>query len=368
MKQEKLHFRREYIKRCLYAILVVLFAFTLTAVAVFNERGFYTSTIYSEGWPDGQEEGFIPVEGGRVFYHYYGKDKTEIPIIFLHGGPGGTGECFFRQVELASEHPVVIYNQLGTYGSDFSEDIKTPEEAEKYLTIEHYVDELQTVVDYFGFDEYMLVGHSWGTMLAVEYAAAKHPEGLKGLALAGPFLNVDVWCQDARRLIQSLPEKDVCGQMMDGKEMWDVIKECEENGLYYDDERYCVINDIYTDYFNTRFENEGCYDEMPYDHGASQYEIPDLDVYTYMWGPSEFTCNGTLKGHDSTHLLDEITIPVLYISGQYDSGTFEAAIKYNEMTPNGELCVLPSCAHVSLAERPAEFNAVISAFADRITK
>lgn len=368
MKKEKSIFQGDYIKRYLSIIVMIVLSLTIIGVAEFNGKVINSNTIYSKGWPEGQEEGFIPVEGGRVFYHYYGKDKPEIPIIFLHGGPGGTGECFFKQVELSEKHPIVIYNQLGTYGSDFSNDIKTAEEAEKYLTIEHYVDELQAVVDYFGFDEYMIVGHSWGTMLAVEYAAAKQPKGLKGLALAGPFLNVDIWCQDAQRLIQSLPQKDVCGKMMDGKEMWEVIQECEKNGSYYDDERYSVINDIYTDYFNTRFENEGCYDEMPFDHGASQYEIEGLDVYNYMWGPSEFTCSGTLKGHDSTKLLNKISIPILYISGQYDSGTFEAAQKYNEMTPNGEFCVLPSCAHVSLAERPTEFNAVISAFADRITK
>ena len=41
------------------------------------------------------------------------------------------------------------------------------------MTVEHYIDELQTVIDYFGFDKFILYGHSWGTMLSVEYALAK---------------------------------------------------------------------------------------------------------------------------------------------------------------------------------------------------
>ena len=310
--------------------------------------------ICSEGWPEGQEEGFIPVDGGSVFYHFYGKGKAGIPIIFLHGGPGGTGECFFRQTALAENHPVVIYNQLGSKGSAFSEDITTAEQAQKYLTIDHFVNEVQTVVDYFGFDEFVIVGRSWGTMLAVEYAAAKHPEGLRGLVLNGPFLNTDIWCSDAQRLIKSLDG---------GSEYWEIVQECEASGSFYTDERYSMVNEIYSNHFNSRIE--GANTGTPRDPDSS-HTIPGLSVYDYMWGPSEFSCMGTLKGHDSTVLLKDITIPVLYISGEYDSGTPEAAMYYKSLTPDGEVCVLPGCAHNSSRERPVEFNAVVSEFADKV--
>ena len=217
--------------------------------------------IYSEGWPEGQEEGFIPVDGGSVFYHFYGKDKTGIPIIFLHGGPGSTGECFFKQTALAENHPVVIYNQLGSTGSAFSEEITTVEQAQEYLTIDHFVHEVQTVVDYFGFDEFVIVGRSWGTMLAVEYAAARKPKGLKGLVLNGPFLNVDVWCDDAQRLIRSLEG---------GDEYWKIIQECEASENF-SDERYSQINEIYSNHFYSRIE--GANTGTPRDP-ASSHTIP----------------------------------------------------------------------------------------------
>ena len=311
-------------------------------------------TALSEGWPEGQEEGLIPVDGGSVLYHYYGKDKEGIPVIFLHGGPGGSGTCFFRQTALAEEHPVVIYNQLGSTGSPFSEDIKTAGQAQEYLTIDHYVNEVQSVVDYFGFDEFIIAGRSWGTMLAVEYAAAKQPAGLKGIVLDGPFLNVDRWCSDAERLIRSLDK---------GDEYWAIVQECEESGAFYDDPRYEEVNDIYSNAFNSRVE--GANDGTPTDYPA-EHVIEDLSVYNYMWGPSEFSCTGTLRGHDSTALLSSIKVPVLYICGEYDSGTPEAAKWYESMTPDAELCVLPGCAHNASRERPEEFNAAVKAFAERV--
>ena len=110
----------------------------------------------------------------------------------------------------------------------------------------------------------------------------------------------------------------------------------------------------------------GANDGTPKDPQAA-HTIPGLSVYEYMWGPSEFSCTGTLKGHDSTKLLPRIGVPVLYICGEYDSGTPEAANWYLSMTPNGELCVLPGCGHNACRERPVEFNAVVGAFADRVS-
>jgi proline iminopeptidase len=85
-----------------------------------------------------------------------------------------------------------------------------------------------------------------------------------------------------------------------------------------------------------------------------------------MWGKSEFSGTGTLHGADSTPLLKDINVPILYICGEYDNGTPEAAVYYRSMTKNGEICVLPGSAHDLTRERPKEFNAVVEAFIDRV--
>ena len=303
------------------------------------------------GWAEGITTGYIPVDGGQVFYRMYGADKPGTPVIFLHGGPGSSSYYFFKQYAVGENRPVVFYNQLGSAGSDVSDEYTTADQVKELFTIEHFVDEVETVVEYFDFDEFVILGHSWGSMLALEYAAAKQPENLKGLILAGPFLKVETWIDDAGRLIRSLP---------DGDAMWETIQQCEASGEYGDE--YAKINEIYSNNFYNR--NPGSMDGTPEEPETKV--VDGVDVYNYMWGPSEFSCTGTLQGHDSTPLLAKIDVPVLYLCGEYDSGSPEAAKYYNSMTKNGEICVLPGCGHDAPRERPEEYNAVVDAFAARV--
>lgn len=145
-------------------------------------------------------------------------------------------------------------------------------------------------------------------------------------------------------------------------------EEVTDGDRAFGNDKYAEINDIYSAYFNSRFENADANVGTPSDSAVSHHRVSGVSVYNYMWGPSEFSCTGTLRGHDSTKLLSKIKVPILYICGQYDSGTFEAAQKYFEKTNIGEITVLPGCAHNASRERPVEFNAAIRAFIERISK
>ena len=302
------------------------------------------------GWPANCETGYIDVAGGQVDYRLYGKGKPGTAVIVLHGGPGSLASDLWKQYAIGFSRPIVFFNQLGTEGSLVSKDIKNFDEFKEYCTVEKFIDQVDAVVSYFGFEDFVILGHSWGTMLAVEYAAAKRPGNLKGLILAGPFLKVERWIRDAERLIKTLPE---------GEKIWEKIRECEAAGEY--DEEYSKINELYSDNFYSR--NEGASDGTP-SHEKTSVVTGD-DVYNYMWGPTEFSCTGTLQGHDSTPLLKDIPVPVLYLCGEYDSGTPEAAKEYEALTPKGEVCVLPGCGHDAPRERPLEFNAAVDAFIAR---
>ena len=64
-------------------------------------------------------EGFVNVEGGRIWYKVIGSgNKT--PLLIIHGGPGGKGDCSFIEpfTFLGKDRPIIVYDQLGSGRSD----------------------------------------------------------------------------------------------------------------------------------------------------------------------------------------------------------------------------------------------------------
>ena len=58
------------------------------------------------------EEGYVEVRGGRTWYRVVG-EGTAVPLVTVHGGPGGTHDYLEPLAALADERPVVFYDQLG---------------------------------------------------------------------------------------------------------------------------------------------------------------------------------------------------------------------------------------------------------------
>lgn len=75
-----------------------------------------------------------------------------------------------------------------------------------------------------------------------------------------------------------------------------------------------------------------------------------------------------MQHHDSSKYLSGLTVPVIFMPGQYDEGTPEAAFHYASLCPKGiaEVAVIPSSGHSACFERPEEFNTILSQFCFRI--
>jgi pimeloyl-ACP methyl ester carboxylesterase len=107
-------------------------------------------------------------------------------IIFLHGGPGFRDylEPFFRP--LKKDFECVFYDQL---------------QGEK-ISIEDLVAQLDGFVSNSS-DKVVLVGHSWGAVLATEYAT-RHPDKIAGLVLMSTGLKTEHWKDDYRKELSRL--------------------------------------------------------------------------------------------------------------------------------------------------------------------
>lgn len=124
------------------------------------------------------KEDFISFQGYRIWYRivYSQKKSYRLPLLCLHGGPGFTWDSFEPlEAITATGRDIIFYDQLGCGNSD------DPQNPSMY-TVNLYVDEIGVVRRALGLDHVHILGHSWGGMLAMEYALTQ-PLGLASLIL-----------------------------------------------------------------------------------------------------------------------------------------------------------------------------------------
>lgn len=279
-------------------------------------------------------EGFIAVTGGKVWFRIIGAGKPGVPLLTLHGGPGGTSEPFEALTPLSDERPLVLYDQLGSGRSD------RPADDSPY-TLERYIEELVQVRAALGLTRIHLLGHSWGTMLAVDYLLTKKPAGIAGLILAGPALSASRWVADQRTYLAEMP-----------KDVQDTVAKHEAAGTYDSPEYQAATMAFYKRHL-LRAE------KWP---TSMRPEIFGDAVYKFMWGPSEFTVTGTLKTYERAERLKEIRLPTLFTCGEFDEATPASTAFFQGKLPGAKLRVIPNASHMTYLEQPEAFCAAVREF------
>ena len=280
------------------------------------------------------EEGYVQVPGGRVWYRIEG-GGTATPLLVLHGGPGATHHYLKPLGALADERPVIFYDQLGSGRSDRPTDTTL-------WRVERFVEELAQVREALGLREIHLLGHSWGTMLAVDYLLTK-PEGVRSVILASPALSTARWLADADSLIRTMPES-----------IQAAIATHEAAGTFTDPEYQAAVNAFYQRYLSRRQPPSADLDSTLQGYGTP--------LYNYMWGPSEFTATGTLKSYDRTDRLGELALPVLFTTGRYDEAMPGTVAFYQMRVPGARLTVLDNSAHLTMQDEPERYVEIVRGF------
>lgn len=281
--------------------------------------------------------GHIEVNGGNVWYRITGKGPG-IPLLVLHGGPGSKSSDSDPLRQLGTDRPVIQYDQLGSGKSDRPTDTSL-------WTVERFVEELEQVVEALGLEEFHLLGHSWGTMLAASYLF-KNPKGVRSVIFSGPALDAQRWERDQRNLLKEFP-----------KDIRETIERSECEGTT-DSAEY---NEAMTAYYKRHMCRvdpwpEGLVEDM---------KQMNHQVYNYMWGASEFTVTGTLKHFDATDRLGEIKIPALFTCGLYDEATPEATEYYAGLVPDAEVHVFENSSHMPGIEEPEAYVEVVREWVNR---
>ncbi|WP_405093387.1 prolyl aminopeptidase [Micromonospora sp. NBC_01392] len=122
----------------------------------------------------------VPVGDGHVL-HVEEVGRTDgVPVVFLHGGPGGGLVPAARRFFDPGRYRAVLFDQRGAGRS-------TPFGELRANTTGHLVADLETIRQRLGIDRWLVFGGSWGVTLGLAYAQA-HPDRVTGLVLRGVLL------------------------------------------------------------------------------------------------------------------------------------------------------------------------------------
>lgn len=118
-------------------------------------------------------------DGHRVFVEQCG-NPAGVPVLVLHGGPGGGCSPAMRRYFDPAHYRVVLFDQRGCGRS-------RPHASVEANTTWHLVADIETIRQVLGIDRFTLFGGSWGATLALIYAIT-HPDRVANMVLRGVFL------------------------------------------------------------------------------------------------------------------------------------------------------------------------------------
>jgi L-proline amide hydrolase len=292
------------------------------------------------------EEGHVPFRGGRTWYRSLAAvsdDDARLPLLCLHGGPGANWLHLKPYEALADERRVVFYDQIGSGNSGLEE----PHEVSIWQP-ELFVEEVGVVREALGLERVHVLGHSWGGMLGMQYAA-EQPDGLVSLIVESSPPSVPEWMEELRRLRAELPP-DVA----------ETLNRHEEAGTIHDPE--------YEEAAMVFYKRHVCRTDPWPDWLVECFAALEAnpEVYHAMNGPNEFHVVGTLRDWDVTPRLGRIQASTLVFSGRYDEVTPACTEAAHRAIPGSEYVVLEESSHMAQAEQPEETLALVRDFLARV--
>ncbi len=273
-------------------------------------------------------EGHLPVEGSRLFYRVLGDGK---PIVVLHGGPDFDHHYLVPELDrLADSFLLVYYDQRGRGRSD--------PVAPETIGIESEIEDLDAVRRHFALDRVALLGHSFGGLLAMEYAT-RHPERVSHLILmnTAPASGEDAraFREHLRRLrqpadLERMSEIGASARYQAG--------DLEAEGEYYRLHFKVALPrsdlvDVVVGRLRTHFTPEDV---------LRARAIEDR-MYDQTWNRD---------GYDLVPKLRALDVPTLVLHGADDFVPVALSARIAEAMPRAQLVVLEDCGHFAYLEAP----------------
>ncbi len=123
--------------------------------------------------------GFLPEQDGHEIYYEECGHPDGIPVVLLHGGPGGAISDVMRRFHDPHVYRIVLFDQRGCGKS-------RPRASLEHNTTWHLIADMERLRQHLGIRHWQVFGGSWGSTLALAYAQ-RHPERVSALIVRGIF-------------------------------------------------------------------------------------------------------------------------------------------------------------------------------------
>jgi proline iminopeptidase len=304
---------------------------------------FYDNSGHPDAWSGGAR--LIAISTPKGKFHVWIKrsgNNPRLKLLLLHGGPGATHEYFEAFDSFLPKEGVeyYYYDQLGSGFSDQPKD-------DDLWTIPRFVSEVDQVRQAIGGnkDNFCLLGHSWGGILAIEYALA-HQDQVKCLVISNMMASIPAYNVYAKNVLE--PQMDQAALKR--------IKAMETSGKT-EDPAYMglLIPNWYQQHILRRPVDQW---PDPVNRGFGHI---NRHLYVLMQGPSEMGASGRLEKWDRFADLKRITVPTLVISGKYDTMDPRYMAAMARQLPRGELAATNG-GHMAMYDDQATYFAKLTAF------
>jgi proline iminopeptidase len=266
----------------------------------------------------------LPVVGGKYKVWTKRMGTGKVKVLLLHGGPGASHEylevmeSFLPQANIE----MYYYDQLGCNNSDQPDD-------PSLWTLPRYLEEVEEVRRGLGLEHFVLYGHSWGGILAMEYAL-HYQQYLQGLVISNMTAGSQAYLKHTAALKLQLPPASLARlQALEAKQDYD----SPEYGKI-------MMEDLYPKMIcRTKPWPE------PLDRA---FRHLNEKIYNQMQGKSEFLVTGNLKDWERWDRLHEIKVKTLTIGARYDEMDPEDMKKMATLIPNATAAICPNGSHMCM--------------------
>jgi len=147
-------------------------------------------------------EGHLERPGGHRIYWQDAGARDGVPLVLVHGGPGGASSDAYRRTLDGDAFRIVQFDQRGCGRSE-------PAGRLEENTLQATIDDMEAIRAHLDIDRWVVAGGSWGSTVAIAYAEA-HPLRALALVCVGTWLvrrkDVEWWFQGVRTLFPELWE------------------------------------------------------------------------------------------------------------------------------------------------------------------